>query len=140
MHAANETVLADFSKTIDRIAGKTDLQVSAGENGFPEPTLDAVQAVPSVAVAVPAIEAVVQAGQQGTLLILAVDMTGDRSLREYDMEGGDDVVRDPLIFLAQLDSLIVSRAFADRNGLKIGSHLTLGTSAGDKAFTVRGIM
>ena len=140
MHAANESVLADFTKTIDRIAGKTDLQVSAGDNGFPEATLDAVQAVPSVAVAVPAIEAVVQAGQQGSLLILAVDMTGDRSLREYDMEGGDDVVQDPLIFLAQPDSLIVSRAFANRNGLRLGSHLTLGTAGGDKAFTVRGIM
>jgi putative ABC transport system permease protein len=141
MHAANESVLADFSRTIDRIAGKTDLQVTAGENGFPEETLEAIQSVPSVAVAVPIIEAIVQAGSQGSVLILGVDMTGDRSLREYDMEEGDAaVVSDPLIFLAQPDSLIVSRQFADRNALRLGSHLALGTSAGDRVFTIRGIM
>jgi hypothetical protein len=37
---------------------------------------------------------------EGSLLILAVDMTGDRSLRDYDFEDGDaEVVADPLIFL-----------------------------------------
>ena len=50
---------------------------------------------------------------QGKLLILAVDMTGDRSLRDYDLEGGDeDVIDDPLVFLAQPDSLILTRDFA----------------------------
>ncbi len=35
MHVANQSVLHAFSETIDRIAGKTDLQITAGENGFP---------------------------------------------------------------------------------------------------------
>ena len=35
-------------------------------------------------------------------------MTGDRSLRDYDLESGDDaVIDDPLVFLAQPDSLIL---------------------------------
>src|SRR5204863_1559888 len=38
------------------------------------------------------------------------------------------------------DSIIVTKEFADRNGLKVGSKLTLSTMIGDKAFTVRGIM
>ena len=47
-----------------------------------------MQAVPEVRVAVPVIEAVVSTGVQGqgNLLILGVDMTGDRSLRDYDLE------------------------------------------------------
>jgi len=53
---------------------------------------------------------------QGKLLILAVDMTGDRSLRDYEFDQGEqDVIDDPLVFLAQPDSIILTREFADRN-------------------------
>src|SRR6266513_5262670 len=65
MHTANQTVLFAFSKTVDRIAGKTELQVTAGETGFDEDILDKVQAAASVRVAVPAIEAVVDTNIPG---------------------------------------------------------------------------
>src|SRR6185295_18253435 len=92
MHTANQSVLFAFSTTVDRIAGKTELQVTAGETGFEEDVLERVQAASSVRVAVPAIEAVVDTNLpgQGNLLVLGVDMTGDRSLRDYDLESGDD--------------------------------------------------
>ena len=74
-------------------------------------------------------------------MVLAVDMTGDRSLRDYDFEGGEDaVLDDPLIFLAQPDSLIVSRDLADKHGLVIGSHIQLETASGERQFTIRGVM
>jgi putative ABC transport system permease protein len=143
MHTANQSVLFAFSRTIDRIAGKTELQVTAGEAGFDEGILEKVQSSPSVGVAVPVIEAVVDTNVsgQGTLLVLGVDMTGDRSLRDYDLESGDDaVIDDPLVFLAQPDSLILTKTFADQNKLATGSRVTLGTANGDKSFVVRGIM
>ncbi len=143
MHAANESVMFAFSNTVDRIAGKTELQVTAGEAGFPEEVLDKVQAASSVRVAVPVVEAVVDTKLQGqgNLLVLGIDMTGDRSLRDYDLESGDEaVVDDPLVFLAQPDSIIVSKEFADRNGLGVGRTLTLGTVEGDRRFTIRGVM
>jgi putative ABC transport system permease protein len=142
MHTANQTVLAAFSDTVDRIAGKTQLQVTAGETGFGEEVLDVVQSAPSVRVAVPVIEVVVDStiAGEGNLLILAVDMTGDRSLRDYDFDGNDDAVDDPLTFLAQPDSLILSKAFADRHHIAVGSRLPLGTADGPKTFTVRGIV
>jgi putative ABC transport system permease protein len=143
MHTANQSVLAAFSQTIDRIAGRTELQVTAGETGFGEDVLEIVQSAETVGVAVPVIEAVVESDLpgQGTLLVLGVDMTGDRSLREYDLEGSDEeIIDDPLIFLAQPDSLIVSRELADRHDLAIGSTLPLRTAGGAQPFTVRGIM
>src|SRR5688572_1209237 len=143
MHTANQSVLFAFSQTIDRIAGKTDLQITAGEAGFGEDVLEKVQSLPSVRVAVPVIEAVVESRLegQGDLLVLGIDMTGDRSLRDYEFDGGDDaIMEDPLIFLAQPDSLIVSNELADRNGLALGSRLPLQTADGEKAFTIRGIM
>lgn len=143
MHTANQAVFFAFERTVDRIAGAAQLQVTSGEAGFPEEILERVQEISGVAVAVPVIEA--PAGTnlpgQGNILILGVDMTGDRSLREYDLESGEEaVVDDPLVFLAQPDSIIVTKEFAERNNLSVGSRLTLSMMVGDKAFTVRGIM
>jgi putative ABC transport system permease protein len=143
MHTANQSVLYAFYQTVDRIAGATQLQITAGEPGFPEEVLEQVQSVPDVRVAVPIIEAVVNTPFPGggSLLILAVDMTGDRSLREYSLESGDEaIIEDPLVFLAQPDSLIITNTFANQHSLKINSRIPLETMDGPKQFTVRGIM
>ncbi|HTQ55622.1 MAG TPA: FtsX-like permease family protein [Bryobacteraceae bacterium] len=143
MYTANQSVLEAFNRTVEHIAGKTQLQVSAGDGGFAEEVLEKVQDVPEIRAAAPVIEQVVDTGfkGQGKLLILGVDMTGDRSLRDYDLEGGDqDVVDDPLVFLAQPDSLILTSEFAARNHLGSGSKLAMSTMDGEKQFTVRGIL
>ena len=139
MHTANQSVLAAFHSTIDRIAGQTQIQVAAGEPGFDEGVLEKVQNVAQVRAAAPVIEATVST-DKGNLLILGVDMLGDRNLRNYDLEGTDDAIDDPLIFLAQPDSLIVTKSFAAERGLKIDSRVPMRTMDGDRVFTVRGIM
>src|SRR4029079_4845688 len=48
MQSANRSVLAAFNQTVDRIAGKAQLQVSAGESGFAEEVLEKIQAMPEV--------------------------------------------------------------------------------------------
>src|SRR5580658_7475322 len=139
MHAANQSVLAAFRETVDRIAGTTQLQVSAGEAGFDEDILDKVRSLPGVRAAAPVLEATVSVG--GTnLLILGVDMLGDRSLRNYDFEDAGEAIDDPLVFLAQADSLIVTGDFAKQKGLALNSRIPMRTMAGDQVFTVRGIM
>lgn len=143
MHTANQSVLYAFRQTVDRVAGATQLQITAGEPGFPEEVLERVQSVRGVRVAVPVIEAVVQPPfpGAGSLLILAVDMTGDRSLRDYAMEEGEEsIIDDPLVFLARADSLILTESFARQHGLKVNSIIPLDTMEGRKQFTVRGIM
>jgi putative ABC transport system permease protein len=143
MHTANQSVLYAFSRTVDRIAGKTELQVNAGETGFDEDVLDKVQAAATVKTAVPVIEAVVDAhiAGEGRLLVLGVDMTGDRSLRDYDLDSGEEaVIDDPLVFLAQPDSIILAKEFADKHDVAVGQRITLGTVEGEKQFTVRGVM
>jgi putative ABC transport system permease protein len=143
MHTANQSVLAGFRNTVVRIAGRAQLQVSAGEAGFEEEVLDRVRNTPGVERAAPVIEAVVQTGLQGegNLLILAVDMVGDAGLRDYTLEsGGPEVVDDPLVFLAQPDSLILTRDFAERNRLQSNSKLLMQTMEGQKEFTVRGLL
>ena len=143
MHTANQSVLFAFSMTVDRIAGKTEIQVTAGETGFDEAVLDKVQAAATVRVAVPVIESVVDTNipGEGNMLVLGVDMTGDRSLRDYDLDSGDEaVIDDPLVFLAQPDSLIVTKEFADKNRLAVGNRLSLNTAEGVRQFVIRGVM
>ena len=143
MRTANSSVLLAFSRTVDRIAGKTELQVTAGEPGFPEEVLEQVQAASTVRVAVPVIEAVVDTNLkgQGNLLVLGVDMTGDRTLRDYDLDSADEsAIDDPLVFLAQPDSIMLSKEFADKNHISVGGRVALGTVEGEKQFTVRGVM
>ena len=51
MHTANQAVFFAFERTVDRIAGAAQLQITSGEAGFPEEVLERVQAVPEVQVA-----------------------------------------------------------------------------------------
>ena len=142
IRTANTSLRTSLRDTIDQIAGKAVLQVTAGRRGLPEPVLEDIRSVSGVRTAVPIIEAVVRTTDtgQGNILILGVDMTGDRSMRDYEMDGNEDIVSDPLVFIAQPDSIIVSREFASRNGLREDSRVNLVTGAGNKIFTVRGIM
>jgi putative ABC transport system permease protein len=142
IRSANSSLKDSLRDTIDQIAGKAVLQVTAGQAGLPESVADDVRSVPGVRAAVPVIEAVVRTtdASQGNILILGVDMAGDRSMRDYAMEGNEDTVSDPLVFLAQPDSIIVSKEFATRTGLKEDSKIQMVTALGNKIFTVRGIM
>src|SRR5262249_27999325 len=63
MHTANQSVLAAFHQTIDRIAGSTQLQVSAGEAGFDEDVLDKVRGISDIRAASPVIESSVSTGE-----------------------------------------------------------------------------
>lgn len=143
MHAANQSVLFAFNQTVDKIAGETQLQVTAGETGFDEEVLEKVQNHPDVEAAVPVIEAAVQTGieGQGNLLVLGVDMTGDRALRDYDLDSADEaIIDDPLVFIAQPDSILVSRTFLERTGLKLNDAIPMKTMQGEKRFVIRGVM
>jgi putative ABC transport system permease protein len=143
IHAANQSVFYAFQQTVNHVAGATQLQILSGRAGFDETVLERVQAAPEVRVAAPVIETIVDTGLagQGSLLLLGVDMTGDRSLRRYEIEGADaDTIDDPLVFLAQPDSLLVTREFAARHHLGLNSRLPLQTMAGPRQFTVRGLL
>src|SRR5207253_1929817 len=131
-----------FEEAVDRVAGATQLQVSAGENGLPEDVLEQVQSLEEVSVASPAIEAVVESEVpgQGSILILAVDMTGDTKLRRYEFDSAESGVEDPLVFMARANSILIGRPMAERAGLSVGSTVPLRTMQGTTRFTVRGIL
>ena len=79
---------------------------------------------------------------QGNLLVLGVDMTGDRSLRDYDLEGGEEAVDRRSAHLPGAAGFAdpVAASSPSGTGSTVGSQLPLRTAEGDEAFTVRGIM
>ena len=141
VRTANAALLDSLALTVERLAGKSTLEVSAGETGFPEQNLDIVRATPGVQLAEPVIEVIVHTAFQdeGNLLILGVDTTGDQQLRQYEFDASQSQIADPLTYLAEPQSILLSRAFAERHGLHIGDHLPIFTAHGKMDFTVQGI-
>src|SRR5580692_6363 len=141
IRTGNATLLDSLHATVEKLAGKATLQITAGESGFSEKVLDTVRATPGVQLAEPVIEPMVQSSfaDEGTLLVLGVDTTGDHQLRDYQFDSTQTQISDPLVFLAQPNSILLSRSFAGRHGLKIGDSLPLFTSHGRKNFTVQGL-
>jgi putative ABC transport system permease protein len=138
---SSASLRVSLRRTIDKVAGKAQLEVSASEAGVPESTAEAVRAVPGVAAAAPVIEAVVKpkGDAEQSLMVLGVDFLGDRAIRDWDF-GDQDVLDDPLVFLAQPDSICVTQEFATRRHLAIDDTLELETGHGFKKFTVRGLI
>ena len=140
IRTGNATLLDSLRATVEKLAGKATLQITAGESGFSEKVLDTVRATPGVQLAEPVIETMAQTAfaDEGTLLILGVDTAGDQQLRDYQFDRTQTRISDPLVFLAQPDSILLSRSFADRHGLKVGDKIPLFASDGRKEFTVQG--
>ena len=69
-------------------------------------------------------------------------MTGDRSLRDYDLESGDEaMIDDPLVFLAQPDSLIVTkRVRRQESARRWAAGCRSARRRATKDFIIRGIM
>ncbi len=141
IRTANITLLDSLRLTVEKVAGKATLQITAGETGFPEEILETVRSTPGVKIAEPIIEVIARTAfaEEGNLLILGVDTAGDQQLRDYQFDKSQTQISDPLVFLAQPNSILLSRAFADRHSLKIGDTLPLYASMGRKDFTVQGI-
>jgi len=136
----NRSTLGYFRESVDAIAGKAKLSVTAGEAGFPEDRLEVVEKTAGVKSAVPVITSQAYlAGTNESLFILGVDLLKEQAVRTYkttDEQG----IADPLIFLNQPDSIILTHTFADLHHLKIDDSFELATARGKKKFVIRGML
>ena len=141
VRTANMTLVGSLKLTIEKLAGKATLQITASESGFPEEILETVRSTPGVQIAEPVIEVIAHTafGDEGNLLVVGVDTTGDQQLREYEFDQSQTEIGDPLVYVAQPSSILISRSFAQKHGLKEGDKLPLYTSQGRGDFTVRGL-
>jgi putative ABC transport system permease protein len=141
--AINASTLGFFRDNVGSMTGRATFTVMGSEAGFPEEKVDVVKGVHGVEAAVPMVESRVRfdgpAGRRSqSLVVLGIDLLQESAVRAY--QNDDAVVEDPLEFLNQADSIIVTRTFADENHLANESPLELLTAYGKKRFVVRGIL
>lgn len=65
---ANAALLDSLALTVERLAGQSTLEVSAGETGFPEAVLDRIRSTAGVAIAEPVIEVIVHTGDRKSVV------------------------------------------------------------------------
>lgn len=139
----NRSTLASFKESIEAVAGKATLSVTAGEAGFPEDRLELIEKIPGVKHAVPMIEsrAYFSGNREAseTLIILGVDLLREQSVRTYKT-ADEQIIDDPLVFLNQPDSIIITHSFAKQHSFDLDSGFDLATARGTKRFTVRGML
>ncbi|MGH9947390.1 MAG: FtsX-like permease family protein [Pyrinomonadaceae bacterium] len=141
VRSTNRTLVDSLNATVQQLAGKATLQVTAGEAGFSGDIITTVRTTPGVADAEPVTETIANtlAPANEKLLILGLDTSSDLKIYSDMFDEGDFVVKNPLAFSSRSDSIAVTRKFAERFSLADDSKLRLQTSAGEMEFTVRGL-
>jgi putative ABC transport system permease protein len=143
----NHSTQNSMRDSIESIAGKAKLTITSGTFGFDESKLEIIRVVPGVKNAVPMIEA--RAFFEGAttsvdgLYILGVDLLQEAAIRTYkttDEGAGQRVIDDPLTFLNQPDSIVITQNLATARHLHVDTKMKLSTAHGLKTFTVRGIL
>ena len=88
VRTANMTLVGSLKLTIEKLAGKATLQITASESGFPEEILETVRSTPGVQIAEPVVEVIAHTafGDEGNLLVVGLDTTGDQQLRGYEFD------------------------------------------------------
>ena len=143
INVINTTVLTNFQRTLESIAGPAELEVlfGTGEIGFAETVLDTVRTHPDVQVAIPVVRgAVRRAGDAGEALqLLGVDLTDEDALRRYRVALTTDRT-EWLEWLNDPRAIALTRDFVAAHALGIGKTVELVTPHGKQRFTIRGIL
>ena len=140
----NAAALDSFVQTLDDMAGRAALSVTAGDGlTFAEDVVEKLSAIPEIEVAVPLVTSVAfPDDSSGELLtVYGVDLTHDADVRLYHKgDGSGEVIDDLVVFLSQPDSIVLGREFARSRGLNPGKTVDLATPQGVKRFTIRGLL
>lgn len=140
----SRAVEGSLFEMIDTLAGRASLEVAAGDGAvFPESVVATVASVAGVQLATPVVTGVAfPADGSGELLtVYGVDLGNETAVRSYDARTSrDEVIDDPLVFLSQPDSVVVTRAFAAARGLARDDTIALDTPLGVRRFVIRGLL
>src|SRR5438552_1695920 len=140
----NASTLASFTDAIEDLAGTAALQVR-GPGPFPETVAEQLRAIPGVDHAVPIVTTTFFGAEPPiageALSVFAADVTDGHAIRTLHLvKAGEHVVDDPLGFLVDPRSVIVTDALAARLGVTTRATLPLRTPHGIETFTVRGVL
>src|SRR6185369_1840819 len=139
----NAAVLDSFLDTVDGMAGRAELTVSAGEGlTFDEELVAKIAAVPGVTLAVPLVTGIAfpDDGSGELLTVHGVDLANDDAVRVYHRGDTSKLVDDVVEFLNSKRSIVIGRQLAARRGIEVGDTIDLVTPNGVQPFVVRGLL
>src|SRR2546428_4611041 len=140
----NASTLASFTDAIEDLAGTAALQVR-GPGPFPETVAEQLRAIPGVDHAVPIVTTTFFGAEPPiageALSVFAADVTDGHAIRTLHLvKAGEHVVDDPLGFLVDPRSVIVTDALAARLGVTTGATLPPRNPHGIETLTLRGVL
>jgi putative ABC transport system permease protein len=141
----NVSVLANFRHSIETIAGPAALEVTlgTGEIGYPEHWVDTVREVEGVVAARPLVRGTIAFADrpEETVALFGIDLVENDDLASYQIALETDrravvsaLLEDPL------KTILVTKRFADEEGLRVGDPLTVTTPSGVTTLTIRGLL
>jgi putative ABC transport system permease protein len=142
----NRSIVMAAASTVDDIAGKADLQVTAGTAGFDDVVLDDVEHVDGVYKAAPVVEQTAllrdPSSHGDRVLVLGVDLVGsdDRYFRGYGDAELAEVNKDPVAFVDSPYHLLLGQTLAVRLHKRVHDTIVLETPGGARAFEIYGFM
>ena len=132
---ANASSVSGFATALDAVAGQTSLEITADGGSVDEARLARMEWLREYGRVSPVIDAdvLLSAGATTeTVRLLGVDILRDRPFRDYplvdDLADGAELNQTTDDFLNRLtdpESVMLTRRFADRHGLGIGSDVAL---------------
>ncbi len=142
----NRSIIRSVAHTIDDVAGKADLQVSAGASGIDDSLVDVIRGVPGVDKVAAVVEQTVSSrdprGRRERLLVLGVDFldADDDYFRTYSSAEVSAIQRDSFAFMNSPYNLVLSRSVAERFGYKLHDRISLQTPQGRHDFDIWGFL
>jgi putative ABC transport system permease protein len=135
------SALGAFKSTVDHVAGKTHLEIASPGNGFDENLFLQAKSTEGILAATPVVQYVAQCAQpiNQPLLVLGIDIFSDQRFRAYRLKAGGEN-GNLLEFLLEPNTIAITKNFAEKFGLDLGSPLNLLIGSREVAFTIRGIM
>jgi len=132
-------VSRSFEQTVERIAGKAVLQVTNGEIGVPEELVDELRAIPAAGAVAPSVQGYLPVSDLlgERLYIFGIDLLSDQELREHQLTDTEGYVDDPLLFIAQPDSVALTDEFLEEHDFALDDRVRVGAPTGRVDLVIR---
>lgn len=152
---ASHSAMASFGGTVDAVAGKANLEVSASSEGFDERLYPAIRREPGVRAAAPVIEVFARARTGGplparsararddwpeTVLVLGLDPFAEEPFQRVRGDRGDDGQGSEALSLLAPRSAFITASYAMRLGIHAGDTLTVLASGRPEPLVVRRVL
>lgn len=135
---ANHSANSAFAATVDTVAGKADLEIAAPNGNVPETLLPVLAKLPDIAAATPIVRGLVTLPEfPGEYLdVVGIDVFTNEPFRTFEVKGWGDEPAQLERWLRGPNEIAVSRQFAARHDLRVGSVLRAQVNAETHALRI----